>query len=49
MSTISISGHVDSATPVDVATGTKHLVWDVVWGTVKQKIFHGNIDKRCPI
>ena len=49
MSTISISGHVDSATPVDVVTGIKHLAKDVLWGTVKQKIFHGDIDKRCPM
>lgn len=41
MSTISISVHVDSATPVDVVTWMKHLGKDVLWGTIRQKIFHG--------
>ena len=47
MSTISISGHIDSVTPVDIVTGVWHTLKDVGWGTLKQKVSGGDIDKRC--
>jgi len=45
--TIQVTGHIDSATPVDVATGIKHGVRDVGWGHVKGWLHLGDIDKRC--
>jgi RHS repeat-associated protein len=50
LQTVTITGHIDTYNPRtgDLAGIFGHIGHDVVWGTVKQKVFHGDLDKRCP-
>jgi RHS repeat-associated protein len=47
--TVTASGHIDTYNPQSGPGGTLgHGLHDVLWGTIKQKIFHGDLDKWCP-